>query len=69
MKLLGAVVLGGGAAVALPLLLRDAPGAVGRAADYGIIHPIPGAAHLPFSLPVFLFITIFAVLFTSWANR
>ena len=60
MALLKAMALGAIAAISLPFVLHDASGTLGRAVNYGTVHPDAGRFGFPLSIPIFVIVTLFA---------
>jgi hypothetical protein len=61
--------LGAVAAVGVPYLLVDIEDQVGELIETGLSRIAAGDVHIPFSWPIFGFVTLFAFGFLAWAQK
>ena len=64
-----AIIIGAGAALALPYVMRNDPEALGGWVHRGVVHFSLSNYHFAWSWPIFCLITLLAWACFSWAER
>ncbi len=64
-----AVIVGAFAAMAVPWVMRDEPGAFGEWIQTGVMELSLGGTAIRWSWPLFIAVTLFAWGFLAWADR
>jgi hypothetical protein len=64
-----AATIGAVAAIGVPYLLVDVEDRIGELIETGLSRVALGEFHIPFSWPIFGFVTLFAFGFLAWAEK